>query len=90
MYLQYLITRNSDAWINLGTAYGQRNDLNLHSTVFVLPWTLPKRVMMSWLNLRLAQLDLNRVEDAKISFQSCIDLNGDFAEEAKELLLGLG
>lgn len=83
--------RNSDAWINLGTAYGstQRFESALHCFRVALDIT-KKSDDRAWLNQGLAQLDLNRVEDAKISFQSCIDLNGDFAEEAKGLLLGLG
>ncbi len=81
---------NSDAWINLGTLFGstKRFESALHCFRIALDIT-KMRDDRVWLNQGIAQLDLNRVEDAKVSFKSCIDLNGDFAQEARRLLDGL-
>ena len=81
---------NSDAWINLGTLFGstKRFESALHCFRIALDIT-KMRDDRVWLNQGIAQLDLNRVEEAKKSFKSCIDLNGDFASEARRLLDGL-
>jgi len=69
-----------------GTAYGSTKQFESALHCFCVATKISSDIDLAFLNQAFALLDLNRVEDAKLSLQKCINLKGDCVEDAKRLL----